>query len=105
MKHVYVAGPYTGDTLANTHAAIAAGNVLLDAGLWPYVPHLSHYWHEQHPHDYEAWMALDFAWVRRCDALLRMPGTSSGADREVALATEIGIPVFRSPEEVIAWAR
>lgn len=108
MKHVYVAGPYTADdhegVELNVERAIDTGNRLLDAGLWPYVPHLSHYQHLRQPRHYETWMELDFAWLRKCDALLRLAGKSSGADREVKLAGEIGIPVFHSVEEAIRWA-
>jgi hypothetical protein len=49
-------------------------------------------------------MELDFGWVRRCDAVLRLPGASSGADREVALAERLGLPVFGSVDEVLTWA-
>jgi nucleoside 2-deoxyribosyltransferase len=103
-RYVYIAGPYTGNEEQNVANALAAGTPLLDAGLCPYVPHLSHYWEAQHPHHYEVWMTLDFAWIRRCDVLLRLPGSSSGADREVALAKALGIPVFYTVEEVLEWA-
>ena len=109
MKHVYVAGPYTAPDAegveVNVSRALHVGNLLLDAGLWPYVPHLSHFQHQIQARGYETWMALDFAWVRRCDALLRLDGDSSGADREVRLATELGIPVFHSVAEVVRWAK
>ena len=103
-RYVYVAGPYTGDEEANMARALEAATHLLGAGLYPYVPHLSHYWEAQHAHHYEVWMELDFGWVRRCDAVLRLDGASSGADREVALAKRLGLPVFSTPAEVIAWA-
>jgi hypothetical protein len=109
MRHVYVAGPYTAPTAQqiqeNVDRAIDAGNALLDAGLFPYVPHLSHYQHQRKQQHYEVWMALDLSVIRRMDALLRLPGASSGADREVALAKEIGIPVLWSVDECVTWAR
>jgi hypothetical protein len=104
-RYVYVAGPYTGDEEGNVARALSAATVLLGAGLYPYVPHLSHYWEAQHAHHYEVWMELDFGWVRRCDAVLRLPGDSKGADREVALAERIGLPVFRSTDDVLEWSR
>jgi nucleoside 2-deoxyribosyltransferase len=108
MKHVYVAGAYSAPDAEriqlNVDKAIDVGNRLIDHGLFPYVPHLSHYQHARKPRHYEDWMALDFAWVRRCDALLRLEGDSSGADREVAFANANGIPVFHAVSEVIAWA-
>jgi len=35
-----------------------------------------------------------------CDALLRLPGESVGADRDVALAHDRGIPVYHRVEDV-----
>jgi hypothetical protein len=105
-KRVYVAGPYTkGDPCINTHRAIEAGNAVLDAGFAPFVPHLSHFWHTASPRVYEDWMELDLAWVVKADALLRLPGESSGADREVALALAAGVPVFHSLPELIEALR
>ena len=36
----------------------------------------------------------------RCDAVLRIPGASTGADMDVARALELGLDVFRSLDEV-----
>lgn len=100
VKRIYVSGPYTLDPEKCTRAAIHAGNVLLDAGFAPFVPHLSHFWHtlvgERH---YEDWMRIDLAWASVCDVMLRLPGESSGADREVAMAEDAGISVFRGTAE------
>ena len=101
MRYIYVAGPYTkGDVALNVKHALYAATVLFAMGYMPYVPHLTHFWHLIYPHDYEDWMRLDFEWIRRCDALLRLSGESAGADREVAFATELGIPVFYAVEEL-----
>ena len=107
-KRVYVAGPLSGgDTLsgemqlANVRAAIAAGALLMEAGYAPYVPHLTYYWHERHPHSYEDWIALCLAWVAAADAVLRLPGASPGADREVVLARERGVPVYGCLAELL----
>lgn len=107
-KRVYVAGPLSGGEtlddgvqLRNVRAAIDAGARLMEAGYAPYVPHLTYYWHERHPHAYEDWIALCLAWVSVADAVLRLPGDSPGADREVALARECGVPVFGSVEELL----
>ena len=103
---VYVAGPITiPDPLENTHYAIKAATALLDSGLVaPYVPHLTCFWHVVTPRPYETWLAYDLEILARCDALLRLPGESAGADREVAFAVEQGIPVLWSVDEVEAWA-
>jgi hypothetical protein len=47
-----------------------------------------------HPHHGEHWLAWDFQWLSVCDALVRLPGESKGADREVAFCAERGVPVF-----------
>jgi len=38
--------------------------------------------------------------LEKCDAILRLPGASKGADEDVRKATEKGIPVYYSLEEV-----
>lgn len=38
--------------------------------------------------------------IERCDAILRLPGVSTGADNDVRLANERGIPVYYSLDEV-----
>ena len=99
---VYVAGPYTvGDVTQNVRNAIDAADRLLKAGHAPYVPHLSHFWHLVHPGPYAQWAALDLEWVRCCYALVRLPGESAGADREVAFANEVGCLVYFSVEKFL----
>lgn len=96
---VYIAGPYTkGDKLDNVRRAIDAATIVLALGHFPYIPHLTHYWDERHPHDYETWMELDFAYLDVCDVLIRLSGESPGADREVEQARAKGIRVFDSIE-------
>lgn len=50
------------------------------------------------------WLKIDFEYIRRCDAVLRLPGESVGGDMETAEAARLGIPVFTSIESCIAWA-
>jgi len=40
--------------------------------------------------------------LERCDAVLRIPGESKGADQDVAIARERGLPVFFELEQVPA---
>ena len=103
---VYVAGPYThGDVARNVAAAMLAADGLIRAGAAPFVPHLSHFQHMAHPQPYEVWTALDFAWLEACDALLRLPGHSPGADAEVAWCKAHGVPVFDSMDALVGWIR
>ena len=38
--------------------------------------------------------------IQRCDAVLRLAGASKGADEDVRLARELGLPVFYRVEDV-----
>ena len=40
--------------------------------------------------------------LQHCDAVLRLPGESAGADTDVALARERGLPVYHRIEEIPA---
>ena len=42
--------------------------------------------------------------LRHCDAVLRLPGASTGADNDVRLATERGLPVYHDVAEIPAAA-
>ena len=44
--------------------------------------------------------ALSLSLTERCDAILRIDGTSQGADEEVQAFRARGLPVFRSVEEI-----
>lgn len=96
-KIVYVASPYTnGDKEENVELQIVAAELLRNAGFLPFWPLHSHYWQQLYPHPYEFWMLMDFEWIPKCDILLRLPGESQGADKEVKLAQELDIPVYYS---------
>jgi hypothetical protein len=85
----------------NVAAAIKAADELFDAGFIPFVPHLTHFWHLICPRPYADWLDLDLLWLEQCDALLRLPGDSAGADGEVAKAKGMEIPCFSTVAEVI----
>ena len=96
---VYIAGPYSiGDPAVNVKNAMDAANQLLDAGHQPYIPHLTHFLHMYHPRNISVWYELDNAWLAVSEALIRLPGVSSGAEAEVRLALKLGIPVMRLEE-------
>lgn len=100
---VYIAGPYSkGDQAMNVREAIHMADVLIERHYCPYVPHLTHFWHFLSPKPYEFWLEYDAAWVLQCDAVLRLPGESSGADREVTLAGHADIPVAYDLDELDA---
>jgi hypothetical protein len=106
---VYIAGPYTADTddsvLENVKRAMAAGLDLLMLEHAPVIPHLSHYfdaWARSKGVEvgYETYLAWDFRLLDGCEALLLL-GSSPGADREVAYARDLGIPVYHAIEDFL----
>lgn len=102
---VYIAGPYSkGDVMLNIREAIFAADWVAAAGHTPFVPHLTGFWHAISPHPYEWWLAQDMEWLRVCEAVVRLPGDSAGADDEVAKAEELGIPTFPGVPEFLTWA-
>jgi hypothetical protein len=101
MKRVYIASPYTlGDVAVNVKVQLDVADQLMTLGFSPYVPLLTHFQHIAHPRPYADWCRQDDAWIPCCDYLLRLPGESKGADREVELAASLGIPVFTSIDEI-----
>ena len=98
---VYVAGPYSkGDMAVNVHNAIQVANKILELGHIPYLPHLTHFWHLVTPKPYQTWLEIDRSILIRCDCVFRMSGDSQGADGEVILAGQLGLPVYYSLEDL-----
>lgn len=99
---VYVAGAISkGDLMVNIRRAVDAGAKIIDAGHEAFVPHMSCYFNIIHPFHYERWMTWDFAWIEVCHALVRIPGESSGADREMVFARDHNIPVYLGVDDFL----
>ena len=108
---IYVAGPMALDPLGCVRNVTPVFDELLKAGFTPFLPQLFMVMEIVQPCDYEAMLAYDFEVIKRSDVLLRLPGESKGADREVAFAHTHATPVFTWPEERLelriwadAWA-
>ena len=94
MLRVYIAGPYTnGDVAANGRKAIDAADSIVSLGHEVFLPHLSHFWHLIHPHEWRFWIQRDLAWLKFCDVLLRLPGESEGGELEEAEARKLGLRI------------
>lgn len=90
MKSLYIAAPFTSNPSGNTNAAIGVGMTLFELKLWlPFIPHSYLMWDLICPRGYEYWMDMCIGWVAECDAFLRLPGVSPGADREYDLARKL----------------
>jgi hypothetical protein len=103
---VYVAAPYSRpDPVENTHRLIKFVDLLVDEGLvTPIAPHLTMLWHVVTPRPIEFWYSYDIAILARCDAVYRIEGESVGADREVAYAQDLSLPVFHAVADLNEWA-
>ncbi len=102
MKMIYIASPYTlGDKIINVNRQLDTADRLMDLGLCPVIPLLTHFQEIRKSRMYKEWMRIDFEKIRRSDAVLRLFGASKGADREVRYAVKKQIPVFFDIEDVI----
>lgn len=98
---VYVAGPYSADSkrevMANVFEAIEVAAEIRRAGFTAIVPHLESLFNEDCISE-EEWLDHGFALLRRCSAVVdfRKGRRSQGTEKEVTLATILGIPVVTS---------
>jgi hypothetical protein len=106
---LYIAGPYTHpDPVENTHRAIKVGHIIYDKTMWvPLVPHLSLLAHMVVPREEAYWYQFDLDQMAHCQAVVRLPGASTGADNEMRVAQQLGLQTvfFRDlPREACeAW--
>ena len=106
---VYLSGPITAkqgySVEENVAAAVRVFIACLRAGIPAFCPQLTGMFPSAHSDvPYESWMAYDFAVIDRCTHMLLLPRweTSAGAVREAHYATERGMAVFSSLDELIA---
>jgi hypothetical protein len=99
MKVVYVAGRFRGKTAwhvaENVRAAEQVGYHVAAAGAMPLIPHANTA-HFDGTMTAEFWLEGTMELLRRCDAVMMVPGwlDSKGALAERAEAQRIGLPVF-----------
>lgn len=111
MIKVYIASPYTNKgeikdrkvMEMNVYRQMETFNELVNRGMCPMAPLLSHFQHQEYPLPWEKWMEMDYEWISVCDVVLRLDGRSTGADLEVAHAEKLGIPVVYSLKEFDLW--
>ena len=97
-KRIYIAGPMSrGDRIANLQQALHTYRALIEKGFAPLCPQLTFLVEGLFPQfTHEEWLAIDTPWVAVADALIRLPGESTGADEEVYEANRRGVPVFHN---------
>ena len=94
----------SGEPGANLNQAALAAREIMRRGHVAYVPHLGWILDAIAPVPREAWLRCDQAWLEVCDAVLRLPGESAGADAECEFAREWGIPVYDELAELLMSA-
>ncbi|MHA2118240.1 MAG: DUF4406 domain-containing protein, partial [Candidatus Thorarchaeota archaeon] len=105
---IYVAGPYTDETLeemeANVQRALDPGIHIWKKGHYPLIPHLLH-WVDLRAHEigvpmnWNDYMLWDAPWLDHCDALYLL-AESKGALIELERASEEGKLIFHSLEDI-----
>ncbi|WP_062516400.1 hypothetical protein [Demequina gelatinilytica] len=114
-KLILIAGPYASGT-GGDPALMARNLARLEEAAWPlfeagHVPMIGEWVAlpvlrsagasgPDHPLAAEVMYPTAARLIAHCDAVLRLPGESRGADQDVALARERGIPVYFSLDEV-----
>lgn len=112
IKKVYVAGPYTANTIParelNIQAARHVGHLCIRKGWFPVIPHGNTYhFDEIVPMPQEFWRAGTMSMMEDCDAVVFVDGwyDSTGSIGERNRALELNMLIFKSTEEMpqINW--
>lgn len=101
---IYIAAPYSKGVPDEIMVrVIDAAEQLAAAGYVPFIPHtLTFMWALRYQHPVDFWYAFDLHWLDACDAVLRLPGESRGADAEARHAADRGMHVYTSIETLLA---
>ena len=107
---VYVAGAYSADNviqvLANMRRGIELSYLVLKAGFAPFVPWFDYHFSLLGDVDLEDYYEYSLAWLEASDALIVQPvgaEESTGTQKEIKRAEELGIPVFYSLDKLLEW--
>jgi hypothetical protein len=96
-----ISAPTEREVRANVRRNLAMATTLGKLGFAPMAPAADYYWPDREFAEWSDWLAMDLPWVRRADAVLRLPGASRGADLEERVARRAGVPVFNDVESLV----
>ena len=101
-KVIYLAGPLEpSGRIDYIRAAVEVAEEILTYHCSAIIPHtMTVMWGYAYPKSKSTWLALDKAIIAKCDAILRIPGDSEGADEEMRFAKSVGIPIYGTVEEL-----
>ena len=93
---VFLAGPMfsSGSMGNNLRNAFRIATRLRKEGFLVHVPHMCFLWDLMLPEEREFWVEMDLEWLETCHVIYRMPGSSMGADDEVAHASSSGVEIY-----------
>jgi len=102
MTRAYIASPYTnGDREENINLQLDVADILMNYGIAPYAPVLTHFQSLKHPRPEIEWLQLQKVYLEICDILIRFRVIkngkeilSLGSDGEEEFAKDHGIPVY-----------
>ena len=106
LKVIYVAGPYRAETplktLHNIRRAEAVALQIWQAGHVALTPHMNTRLFDGECPD-EMWLAGGLELLRRCDAVMLVPGweNSAGTLIEIEEARRLGMGIYKTMEEII----
>lgn len=102
-KVVFISSPYTtGYMPDNVRTQTVASHMIMDMGHVPLTPLLYHYLEIHQGRSYAEWLDATIALMLKSDVVLRLPGESKGADKEVEVAILNNIPVCYGWDELEA---
>lgn len=110
MKVVYVAGPFRAANAwlveQNIRRAEEVALAVAESGAMPLCPHTNTRFFNGTVTD-EFWLAGTLELLRRCDAIIMVPGweKSSGARAELAEAKRLGLDCYTSIQELAHFLR
>lgn len=115
-RRIYVAGAVSGnnflDVLDNMRIGIQTGAILFSKGFSPFCPWLDHQFCLQIAKEYltvERFYEYSMDFLEVCNAVLVVDNPrnvgSSGTNKEIARAMELGIPVFYTLQDLIDWTK
>lgn len=109
---LYISGPFSAPDNAGIRQNIAvASDAALEmwrAGWTVFCPHKNTAgFQNARDLSHERWMIGDLEILRKCDAILMLPGWSQsrGAIMEHRFAGELGLPTFYRPQQAADWLR
>ena len=107
---VYIAGKITdegNEMLKNMHAFYTMYNELLRLGFSPFNPANDYIYGIMYgDYDYADYFEPNLEWLKVADAVMVLPNweTSRGTKAEIAMAKQLGIPVFYLVNDLVKWS-